>query len=263
MHSTRIIAIAALAASAAAQSLSTQCTGALTAVATNPDAASCLSLGSLITLVSGGSTTAVIPPIDAWLTSLCGGPACSNTTIAAVVQNITTGCSTELSGLGITSDSASSITPLIEQYYPAVRQVVCLKDGSTNCVTETLTNIQNSVGTLTLTSIAQIVANPPSTIPTNVTCTDCIKAAYNIINDSIPGVVSDAAPSLQSQCGTSFTDGTTPSDIVESASTASASSSTTTTSAAMGFVSFSAQGALAGLGASATIVLTTVFAFLA
>ncbi|KAF8967879.1 hypothetical protein BDZ97DRAFT_475549 [Flammula alnicola] len=205
MFSPRIVTLAALVASAAAQSLSTACTNTLAGVATNPDAATCLSAGSLISLVGGGSSSSIITPINTWLTSLCGAPACSNATLAAVVQNVTTGCSTELSGLGFTSDLTSSVTAIVQQYYPTVRKVVCLKDGDTNCITQTLTNFQSVVGTLTLSNIANLVSNPPSNIPTNVTCTNCVKAAYSVINQDIPSIVSGAAPSLQSECGTSFT----------------------------------------------------------
>ncbi|KAF9474545.1 hypothetical protein BDN70DRAFT_866068 [Pholiota conissans] len=261
MFSSRFFALAAVVATVSAQSLSTGCTNTLAAVAQNADAAACLSPGSLITLATGGVNASIIAPINTWLTAICGAPACSNDTLAAVVQNVTTGCSTELSSLGLTSDISSSITPLVQQYYPTVRKVVCLKDGSTNCVTQTLTNIQNAVGNLSISNIAQIIANPPSTIPANVSCTDCIKAAYNVINHDVPSLVSDSASSLQSQCGASFTDGTTPSNIVDSVSTATGTSKTT--SAALGALSMLPKGSFAAMGASGIVVLSTMIAMLA
>ncbi|KIM40213.1 hypothetical protein M413DRAFT_446381 [Hebeloma cylindrosporum] len=257
----RAATLAALVAYAAAQSLSTNCTAALTGIAANPDASKCLSPGSLVSVVAAGANNSIIPPINNWLTSLCGAPACSNDTIAAVVKNVTEGCSTELSGLGFTSSLTPSITSIIQQYYPTVRKVVCLKDGDTNCVTQTLTNIQDTVGTLSLTNLAQIALNPPTSLPANVTCTNCVKAAYNIINTDVPSIVADVAPALQSQCGASFTDGTTPSGISQSASTADASS--TSKAAALGSVSMMSRGVVAGLGASGLVVLSTVFTFLA
>ncbi|KAF8200958.1 hypothetical protein BJ912DRAFT_947698 [Pholiota molesta] len=261
MYGSRFFALSALVAIVSAQSLSTACTNTLAVIAQNPDAASCLSPGSLVSLATGGANASVIPTINSWLTSVCGASACSNDTLAAVVQNVTSGCSTELSGLGLTSSVASSITPLVQQYYPTVRKVACLKDGSTNCITQTLTNVQNIVGNLTISNIMQIIANPPSTIPTNVSCTDCIKAAYNVVNQDVPSLISGAAPSLQSQCGASFTDGTTPSNIVESLSTTSGS--TKPTSAALGSLSMLPKGTLAAMGASGLIVISTMVAFLA
>jgi len=258
----RAAIVASLAVYAAAQSLSNNCTATLTGIAANPDAAQCLSPGSLISIIASSKNSSIIPPINNWLNSLCGAPACSNDTIAAVVKNVTDGCSTELSGFGFTPSLTPSITSIVQQYYPTVRKVVCLKDGDTNCITQTLTNIQDIVGTLSLANVAQLVANPPTTLPANVTCTNCIKAAYSIISTDAPSLVADVAPALQSQCGASFTDGTTPTGIVQSANTAAASSSTAS-AAALGSVSMMSQGVIAGLGASCLVVVSTLFTFLA
>ncbi|EDR08811.1 uncharacterized protein LACBIDRAFT_296259 [Laccaria bicolor S238N-H82] len=258
----RAFAVISLAAYASAQSLSSACTTALTSVALNPDAAACLSPSSLIPIATGGANKSVVAPINNWLTAVCGAPACSNATIAAVVTNITTGCATDLAATGFTSDLTPTITTLVEQYYPTVRQVICLKDGSTNCITETLTNIEAIVGPLTLTNILSIAANPPSTIPTNITCSNCIKAAYNIIAKDVPSIVSEAAPALQSQCGASFTDGATPSGISESATNA-ALASTSSKAAAAGSVAMLSQGLVAGLAASGLVIGSTLFTLLA
>ena len=135
------------------------------------------------------------------------GP-CSNTTLANAVTNITTGCSTELSAAGLTTSSNSSqaIISAVQAAYPTVRQVLCLSDSGNNCVTETLTNIQNVVGQLNLTEIVSIIANPTGVnLPANVTCTNCTKAAYNVINGNYPSLVSGEASAIESQCGSSFT----------------------------------------------------------
>jgi hypothetical protein len=48
--------------------------------------------------------------------------------VAELVTNVTSGCSTELSDLGIgTSDTALLITE-VQQVYPTVRKVVCLQE---------------------------------------------------------------------------------------------------------------------------------------
>ncbi|THV02375.1 hypothetical protein K435DRAFT_836442 [Dendrothele bispora CBS 962.96] len=237
---------------AAAQSISDQCRTSLIQAAANSDVSTCLSPGTLLPLVTGSANNSIIDPINNWLGSMCSAPACSNDTISAFVQNVTAGCSTELSALGVTSDDASSIIPTIQAAYPTVRRVACLQDGNTKCVTQTLTNLQNVVGTLSVNNIANIGATLASTdIPSNVTCTDCIKEAYNIINGDFPGVVSGSQSDLQSQCGDSFTDGQNPSGISESANTDAADSSNNG-------ASFMASD----LGVSALLAIGSLFAML-
>src|ERR1700733_6513822 len=77
----------------------------------------------------------------------------------------------------------------------------------TLCVTETLTNIQSILGTLSISNIENVVANAMAltSFPTNVTCTDCVKQAYNIFEKDFPSEVSDITGPLQSLCGSSFT----------------------------------------------------------
>jgi hypothetical protein len=262
----RVVTVVAFVAYASAQSLSSQCTSTLTDIVGNTAASTCLSASSLIPVIAGGSSStnaSIIGPINNWLTNLCADPPCSNATLAAVVQNITTGCASDLSALGFNSSLTSSVINLVEQYYPTVRQVVCLKDGSTNCITEILTSIQNVVGTLNLTTVISLVTGTSlANIPTNITCTNCVKAIYNEINQTFPSLVSDAVPALQSECGSSFTDGMTPSGIVESATTATAAPSTSN-SAALGGVFLSSQGVFTGLSLSGLVVISTLFTLLA
>jgi len=256
------ITFVALIAYASAQSISTQCSTALTSIVANSDAAACLSTPSLIPVLSSSSGS-LIGPIDNWLSKLCAAPACSNATLAAIVQNVTTGCATDLSSLGFTSDQPTQITSLVEQYYPTLRQVVCLKDGNTNCITQTLTNIQNVLGPLNMSSVASYTTGTGlSNFTANITCTDCIKAIYNEVNKTIPSSFTVAAPALQSQCGASFIDGATPSGIVESATTATAVPSTSN-SAALGGVSLLSHGVFMGLSLSGLVIISTLFTLLA
>ncbi|KAF5370757.1 hypothetical protein D9758_001968 [Tetrapyrgos nigripes] len=201
--------------------LSEQCSSTLIQATTNSDVASCLSLGTLLPLATGSSNTSVVDPINNWLNSVCSAPVCTNETIAAFVNNVTAGCSSDLAALGVSSSDASSIIPTIQSAYPAVRQVACLQDGNTKCITQTLNNIQDMVGPLSPSNVMNIGASLGSSdIPSNVTCTNCIKEAYNIINQDFPGLLSDAQSDLQSQCGASFTDGQTPSGISQSSTDA-------------------------------------------
>ena len=75
-----------------------------------------------------------------------------------------------------------------------------------NCLASTLSDIQSANGPLTLNSIIQFITlgNVPN-IPPNVTCSDCTKAAYNILRNDVPRIVSDASEGLQQQCGANFT----------------------------------------------------------
>ncbi|KAJ6625512.1 hypothetical protein B0H10DRAFT_2001654 [Mycena sp. CBHHK59/15] len=244
-----------VASGVSALSISSTCQTALTQVAANKDANACLGVSSLLSVVLQ-SNASIITPVDNWLKSLCAAPTCSNATLSAVVTNVTTGCSAELSSAGGSDGTASSITGLVEQYYPTARQIVCLTDSGTNCVTQTLTNIQNILGTLSLNNIGTIITTALSTttIPSNVTCTDCTKEAYNILNKNFPSLVSSEASAVQSECGSSFTDGATPANIVESATT-----SGTTPNSATG--PMMTRGALTGLGVSVLVVATSVLAF--
>ena len=89
---------------------------------------------ALVSLISGNSSTAITPAVDNWLTGLCAAPACSNATITSVVSNVTAGCSTELSTEGVSTENNAQISALIQQYYPTVRSIACLKEYVANCV---------------------------------------------------------------------------------------------------------------------------------
>ncbi|ESK97039.1 hypothetical protein Moror_6396 [Moniliophthora roreri MCA 2997] len=224
---TRLFAATAVATGFAVASaqLSQQCTSALASVASNPEAGACLAPAQLVSIVAGDGNSSIVEPIDAWLNSVCAVAPCNNETISAIVTNVTAGCTRELSLFGYDSSQNAAIIATVQQVYPTARKVVCLKDGNTNCVTQTLTNIQNTVGTLSPNNIVDIVANNSTQASLlnaqNITCTNCIKAAYNTINTDFP-LGSDAQSELQQQCGASFTDGQNPSGISQTANTASA-----------------------------------------
>ncbi|KAF8840502.1 hypothetical protein BDN67DRAFT_990303 [Paxillus ammoniavirescens] len=219
---------------AAAQSISGQCTAALASVAGSSEAA-CLNPSGLVQLALLNSNTSVIPTISTWLPGMCSQGPCSNATLQAVVTNITNGCPTELQSLGLTTTDPTALATEVEYIYPTFRQVVCLKDTSVNslCPTEWLTGIQNATTTLTLSAVVTLLTQSMSGqsigIPQSVVCSDCSKAAYTIVATNLPSAVAGNQTTFQSECGTSFTDGQTPSEIQE---TASNSTTTTTTGGA-------------------------------
>ncbi|KAJ7780537.1 hypothetical protein DFH07DRAFT_792628 [Mycena maculata] len=247
--------------SVSALSLSSACETALTQVAANTDANTCLGVSSLITAVLN-SNASIITPVDNLLKTLCAAAPCSNATLSAVVTNVTTGCSAELSSVSSSESSSSTLTTLVEQYYSTARQIICLSDSGTNCITEMLTSLQTVFGTLSINNIGTVLenafTNSTTTIPSNVTCSNCVKGAYNVLNENFPSTASTLASDLQSECGSDFTNGSTPSSIVESASTTSTGSNSASATATI-----MTRGALAGLSASVLIAGSSLLAFLA
>ncbi|KAF8637960.1 hypothetical protein AX16_010593 [Volvariella volvacea WC 439] len=201
-----------------AQGLSSSCTSTLASLATNPEA-SCLNPAALIPLFVGSQNASVVGPIDTWVTGLCATGPCSNETLANIVTNVTAGCSTELNTFGLGPDRTEGLITGIQAYYPTARRIVCLQDGDTNCVTQTLTNVEQYTGPLTVNETVNLITGSSGVrIPSNVTCTDCMKAAYNIFREDVPLLGNEIEYGLQEQCGSSFTNGTTPGGITETAS---------------------------------------------
>ena len=109
------------------QSISAQCQSRLADIVASPDA-QCINAAGLAPIFVGSSNTSVIGPIDTWLNGMCPKDACSNQTLAAFVTNITQGCSSDFSSLGLNNDSIPSVTSTVQTYYPTVRQILCLKE---------------------------------------------------------------------------------------------------------------------------------------
>ncbi|KAJ3565281.1 hypothetical protein NP233_g7730 [Leucocoprinus birnbaumii] len=254
----RTVTIFALAGLASAQlQLSQSCMNAFTGIIGNSDANACLNPTALLPLATSNDTS-IVGPITNWTQSVCSASPCSNQTLSTIVSSIVNGCQAEIAGISGSSVDpttlASQITPLVQQYYPTVRQIVCLSDNNNNCLVSTLTNLQAITGPLSLSNIASAVmlGNVPS-IPNNITCSDCTKAAYNILRTNVPSIVSDASGDLQQTCGANFTDGVTPAGITDNAADTTGSSGQG--NGAMTLVS-------SGLGVSALTVLSAVFALL-
>ncbi|KAG1816105.1 uncharacterized protein BJ212DRAFT_211950 [Suillus subaureus] len=245
---------------AVAQSLSSQCQSALVNTAAS-SSATCLNPSGLISLVvTNSNSSSIIPGVNTWLSGLCSQATCSNSTLQTIVTDIISGCSTELSSLGVTTNSTAIVTS-IQAAYPTVRQLMCLKDTSTStlCVPELLTNTQSSTTTLSLNNmvalVTKLVSGQNTGIPSSAACTNCTKAAYTVLNQGLPGVASTARSSFSSECGTNYTDGQMPSGIQE---TASNSSSTTRSSGASAL----SVGSLK-MGATAVVAVSAVFAIFA
>ena len=84
------------------------------------------------------------------------------------------------------------------------------KQNNELCVTEFLTGVEGTTGNLTLANIEALGTNLASgsslNLPSNVTCSNCVKAAYSIVNKDFAGLVPSGVSSyFQSTCGSSFT----------------------------------------------------------
>jgi hypothetical protein len=221
LHQSFILIVGALAGAVSAasflDSLTPACTTALQGVLVAPDAA-CLNLGSFLS--SALSSNKSVPDIaNDWLTGLCATGSCSNSSIASVVQTVTTGCAEDLNNLGLGNAGISTQTILdyAQTFYPTVRQIACLKDDGANmlCVPETISSLQLVVGTLGVQDLqwdnlwADIQKLANSSDYKNIACTGCVKQAYTLAAQvfPFPDLLSEASQPITDACGASFTDG--------------------------------------------------------
>lgn len=208
--------------------LSSQCQSALLNTSISSSAA-CLNPSGLISLVvTNSATSSVIPGVTTWISGLCSQAACSNATLQTIVTDLISGCSTDLSSLGVDTTNSTAIVTSIQAAYPTVRQLMCLNESvwqllfpfplsnqfcstSTNtlCVPELLTNIQSATTTLSLDNIVslvtKLVSGQSTGIPSSAVCTNCTKAAYTVLSQGLPGVASTAQSSFSSECGANYT----------------------------------------------------------
>jgi len=215
------IALFSLAAPALAQlsGLSSSCTSALTGIITNSEATSCLAVSSLVPALSTPANASLVPVIANYEKAVCAAPTCSNSTITSLVQNIATGCASDLSGLGIDTNS-SSAQSAIQQYaapvYLLVKDLICLRNntesnstssgsscssGSVFCLEDFLNNLEKDLNvTLSISFLEQVVSSigqdgglnqlvsTIANLPSSTVCTDCNFAAYDTIKMTFPSI---------------------------------------------------------------------------
>lgn len=272
----RVTMIAALAGFVSANSFSIGCMNTLMNIANTYEISQCLAPNLLLPILVGAGNTqdSIIPSVDAWLGAMCAAPPCSTNAMSAFSQNITAGCSAEFD----LPDFKTTVDMVTKNYWTA-RKVVCLKDGQTNCATQTLKNLESISGTLNLNdnNVAALAGAFNAGLPSNVTCTNCAKGAFSIINADLPGAFSDTDKKAASdKCGASFVDGGIPQGLVESAyepsgsssaapsptSTTPASSATSATARPSASVPVSGKNA-APRGASASLIGVSVSGLIA
>ncbi|KAG9100022.1 hypothetical protein FRC06_004601 [Ceratobasidium sp. 370] len=251
------IVVAAVIAGASAQgwmgagSVSPSCQLALAGTVTGP-AGQCLGVPGLMNIAMTKGDENLIPPIDSWLTTTCAQPACTNATIDAVVGNVTSGCHSDLTQWQVTDQDIEIVKGYIKEFYPQAREVACLKDSNASnqfCITENLRKFENITGIpLTpnnLWNISPSVYSANSTITKNLTCTDCTKAAWNIIR---PYLGSDAQAEVASQldqiCGPGFSTSSPPPGIQKTANAAVQAANNNSQNGAMSTSVFSSMVAV-------------------
>ncbi|KAG8791938.1 hypothetical protein FRC12_007775 [Ceratobasidium sp. 428] len=223
------IVLAAAVAGTSAQgltSVSPTCQNAFTNVMNGP-AGACLGVSSLMSVATTPADQSIIPPVNDWLTKTCAQPACTTEQLDGAYNNITAGCKNDF---GMTDGSIVDYKEYVDGWYGPGREIACLKDaGDALCVTTTLKGIEKYINqTLSINAISTVIPQLAMTggnVPKDLTCTPCIQAAYAIIrpklNENNRGTW-DAY--LGGQCGSSFTTGSSPSNIKQSANSAPAGS---------------------------------------
>jgi len=218
----RVTMITALVGFVSAQTYSVGCLNTLMNIASNYEISQCLAPNLLMPILIGAGNTqdSLVSPLDTWLGAMCGAPPCSTNTVSALATNLTAGCSKEFD-LG----EVQSVVNFVSQNYWTARKVVCLKDGQTNCVTQTLQKLESLSGTLNLgDNNINAIAKTFNTNLGQVACSNCAKGAFSIVMQDQPSAISDASKqSAQNTCGASFVDGGVPEGLIESAFGATAS----------------------------------------
>jgi len=112
-----------------ADSVSSACKTALSAVLTSPDSA-CVNAGAFLTFAL--SPEQGIPAFTStWLTGVCSAGSCPNSTIETMARNITQGCMGDISSFsgGWINVSEQDVVDYALQFYPTVREIACLKES--------------------------------------------------------------------------------------------------------------------------------------
>ncbi|KAG8791939.1 hypothetical protein FRC12_007776 [Ceratobasidium sp. 428] len=201
--------------------LSPSCQNALNDAVNGP-AGTCLNVRGFVDIYTETQgSESLIPPVDSWLSSICSQPACTNATIDTVVSTFTAGCRTDLAQENVTNDQVQTIVGYIKMYHAVAREVVCLKDSNVSdqfCVTDGLKRLENQIGVpLTPNNLRNPIYSSftfDTIMKKDVICTDCMKAAWNIVK---PYTINTDRAEIESEldgiCGSEFANSPAPSSI--------------------------------------------------
>jgi len=173
--------------------------------------AGCLNIKGLVDIINKGPKEAIAQPIEAWITDLCGSPACTQKDLRDSVGILSVRCTAELTARNLTVPDFAKI---VNQYYSPVKKLLCLKGsaephsattadgvkaGQANtkkawCAPGMIKAVEAAFGvTLSLDSIKTIVAKvheqkltegARTKLKTLFTCTQCGQAAFTIHKES-------------------------------------------------------------------------------
>lgn len=204
--------------------LSSACQSTLLTISNNPEANSCLNVPGLAAIITLQPNSSAIPALNTWLEGVCAADPCSNSTINAIVSNVTSGCQPDIANTGVSQGVLQSILQQVPQFYPTVRSIACLKTASndTLCATSTLLDVQQFEGVpITIDSamnvISQLVnAGRDSQLPASLTCTGCTQAAFETFqaDQAMLAANPNVQSAISSQCGSGFLSGSNPSDVI-------------------------------------------------
>jgi hypothetical protein len=243
--------------------ISQNCQNAFLSIVSDKDASSCLNANGLVTAASKtGENDSLVQPVTDWVTGMCAAGPCSNSTLQMVVETVFKGCSAELGKAGLSTSDTADVVKYVQQGYPTVRKVLCLKDNDANklCVNEDLSAIETALGKpLSVTNIIGLTSNVSAllSIPKDKMCSNCVKGAYTIVKQDFPSLVSNIDTFASGQCGSDFVNGQMPSNIQQTA--AAESKSDSKNDSKNGASSFAVNGVLGAISAAGMLSALVAF----
>ncbi|KAJ7178408.1 hypothetical protein C8R43DRAFT_973261 [Mycena crocata] len=196
LHLPSFFFAAAAGLASAQTALSTDCTTSLKAIL-GSDEAACLNPSALLGFFVG-TDQSVPDTINNWLSGLCSTGFCRHNDLNSAGGAV-----------------PASLTQIVLEVYPTARSVMCLKDDAANqlCVTETLKNLEDIVGKLTLTNldVGTLLGSIQKVISgaANLACTKCTQAAFSLASQ-FTSQFPQAISAIDTLCGSSFLDNSSP-----------------------------------------------------
>ncbi|TFL04837.1 hypothetical protein BDV98DRAFT_333297 [Pterulicium gracile] len=211
--------------------ISESCITALTDIMASPEA-ECLNLSALLSFIVFPEN-GVEDILNTWLTGMCSVGSCSDAALDTLIGGIVNQCSGDLAAFGVSSDVTEKVVDIVKKAYPTAREIVCLKETTSGnfCAIEEVKRAERAIRSadididnidIDLANVTMITAwnDLQSTFMSTiegVTCTSCIKEAYNIANEGFPDLVPHSDVVFDAVCGPEFLDGAKPRDVVRTA----------------------------------------------
>jgi len=142
------------------------------------DLGNCLDVMKLVPLITGGSDSSIVSPVNDWLVDMCPKEPCTQQAIDDGKQKLQQGCSSDMQD----PNSMLSLVGMALNNYTVIRKAACEKNGDNYCVTETLTTIEQEGKTnITFNFVTSLLSGNQSAMgPVNTAlesgklCTQCV-----------------------------------------------------------------------------------------